>query len=176
MVVATTQSAHLFLVRRYDRRMTDREPASVAADITINADPTKVYGLITDLPTLASLAPESAGMRWRSGDKATPGAVFKGTNRNGFRRWTTTCTVTDADPGRVFAFDVRYLGAPVAHWRYDITADGNGCRVTERTWDHRTPFMAKAGGLATGVTDRDTANDGNMRLTLERLKEKAEAR
>lgn len=155
--------------------MTDRGAASVAADITIDADPTKVYELITDLPTLASLAPESAGMRWRSGDKATPGAVFKGTNRNGFRRWTTTCTVTDADPGRAFAFDVHYFGAPVAHWRYDITAEGKGCRVTEQTWDHRAPWMAKAGGLATGVTDRGTANDGHMKLTLRRLKEKAEA-
>jgi uncharacterized protein YndB with AHSA1/START domain len=156
--------------------MTDRGPASAKAEVTIDAEPAAVYDLITDLPTLASLAPESAGMKWRKGDHASAGAVFKGTNRNGFRRWTTTCTVTDADPGRVFAFDVRYLGAPVAHWRYDITAEGNGCRVTEKTWDHRTRFMAKAGGLATGVTDRDTANDGNMKLTLERLKQKAEGR
>ncbi len=154
--------------------MTDRGPASAQAEVTIDADPTKVYGLITDLTTLASLAPESAGMKWHKGDRATPGAVFKGTNRNGFRRWTTTCTVTDADPGRIFAFDVRYLGAPVAHWRYDITSEGDGCRVTEKTWDRRSPFMAKAGGLATGVTDRNTANDSNMKLTLGRLKEKAE--
>src|ERR1700760_1263195 len=102
--------------------MTDLGPASAQADVTITADPATVYGLITDLPTLTSLAPESAGMKWRKGDKAAPGAVFKGTNRNGFRRWTTTCTVTDADPGRSFAFDVKYLGVPVAHWRYDIAA------------------------------------------------------
>jgi uncharacterized protein YndB with AHSA1/START domain len=155
--------------------MTDRGTASVEADITIDADPSKVYELITDLPTLASLSPESAGMKWRKGDSAAAGAVFKGTNRNGFRRWTTTCTVTDADPGRVFAFDVRYLGQPIAHWRYDIAADGNGCRVIEKTWDHRARWMAKAGGLATGVTDRDTANDDHMKQTLQRLKEKAEA-
>lgn len=155
--------------------MTDRGPASVEADITIDADPTKVYGLITDLPTLASLSPESAGMKWRKGDHASAGAKFKGTNRNGFRRWTTTCTVTDAELGRVFAFDVRYLGQPIAHWRYDITAEGSGCRVTEKTWDRRARWMATAGGLATGVTDRDTANDGNIKMTLQRLKEKAEA-
>src|SRR4029078_8172839 len=106
--------------------MTDRGPASAQAEVTIAADPTAVYGLITDLPTLASLSPESAGRKWRKGDSASTGAVFKGPNSNGFRRWTTTCTVTDADPGRVFAFDVRYLGAPVAHWRYDITAEGDG--------------------------------------------------
>jgi hypothetical protein len=154
--------------------MTDLGPASAQADVAIAADPTTVYGLITDLPTLASLSPESTGMAWRSGDAAAPGAVFKGANRNGFRRWTTTCTVTDAEPGRVFAFDVRYLGQPIAHWRYDIAADGAGCRVTEQTWDRRKAWVAKAGGVATGVTDRDTANDGNMKETLARLKAKAE--
>lgn len=154
--------------------MTDRGPASAQANVTINADPAEVYDLITDLPTLASLAEETSTMSWRKGDKAAPGAVFKGTNRNGFRRWTTTCTVTDAEPGHVFAFDVRYLGAPVAHWRYDITTEGSGCRVTEKTWDQRTRFMAKAGGLATGVTDRDTANDDHIKATLQRLKERAE--
>jgi hypothetical protein len=155
--------------------MTDRGPVSAQADVTINADAAEVYGLITNLDTLASLAEETATMSWRKGDSATPGAVFKGTNRNGFRRWTTTCTVTDADPGRVFAFDVRYLGAPVAHWRYDITAEGNGCRVTEKTWDRRTRFMAKAGGLATGVMDRNSANGDHIKATLKRLKEKAES-
>ena len=98
--------------------MTDRGPALAKADVTIDADPTKVYGLITDLPTLASLAEENEAARWHKGDKAAPGAVFRGTNRNGFRRWTTTCTVTDAEPGRAFGFDVSYLGVPIAHWRY----------------------------------------------------------
>jgi uncharacterized protein YndB with AHSA1/START domain len=156
--------------------MTDRGPASVQAEVTINADPDNVYALITDLPTLASLAEEPVAMKWRKGDAALPGAVFKGTNRNGFRRWTTTCTVTDAEPGRVFAFDVSYLGSPVSHWRYDIAAEAGGCRVSEKTWDRRTRWMATAGGLATGVTDRETANDEHIKVTLQRLKEKAEAR
>ncbi len=155
--------------------MTDRGPASAKADILIDADPTTVYELITDLPTLAALAEETAAMRWRSGGGATPGAVFKGTNRNGLRRWTTTCTVTDAEPGRAFAFDVDYLGVPIAHWRYDIAATDGGCQVTEGTWDRRPGWMAKAGGLATGVSDRGSANAEHIKLTLARLKERAEA-
>ena len=74
-----------------------------------------MYHLVTDLATLASLAEEATAMSWRKGDAARPGAVFKGTNRNGFRRRTTTCTVTDAAPGRVFGFDVQlFRGAGVA--------------------------------------------------------------
>jgi hypothetical protein len=156
------------------RRMTDRGPALAKADVTIDADPTTVYGLITDLPTLASLAEEACAMRWRTGDKAAPGAVFRGTNRNGLRRWTTTCTVTDAEPGRAFGFDVNYLGVPIAHWRYDIATRDGGCEVTEGMWDRRPGWMAKAGGLATGVTDRETANGEHIKLTLQRLKAKAE--
>ncbi len=95
-------------------------------------------------------------------------------------RWTTTCTVTDADPGSAFAFDVVYLGIPVAHWRYDISpaadpADG-GCRVTEQMWDRRPGWFVKPGGFATGVMDRPTTNTEHMKRTLARLKDRAETR
>ena len=90
--------------------MTDPDTASAQAEVNIDADPDTVYALITDLPTLATLAEEAAAMDWRKGDAVRPGAVFKGHNRNGIFRWSTTCTVTDAEPGRLFAFDVRYLG------------------------------------------------------------------
>jgi hypothetical protein len=155
--------------------MTDQEPASVQAEVSIDASPDSVYALITDLPTLASLAEEAAAMEWRKGDAAGPGAVFKGLNRNGIFRWSTECTVTDAEPGQVFAFDVRYFGVPVAHWRYDIAGADGGCRVTERTWDRRPGWFSKTAWVGTGVRDRDTANAEHIKLTLRRLKDKAEA-
>jgi hypothetical protein len=155
--------------------MTDTAAASAQDEVSINADPERVYRLITDLSTLAACAEEAKTMEWRKGDSARPGAVFKGTNRNGIRRWSTKCTVTDAEPGRTFAFDVGYFGIPVAHWRYDITASGDGCRLTERMWDRRPGWFVKPGGLATGVMDRPSANTEHIRLTLQRLKEKAES-
>lgn len=155
--------------------MTVTGPASAHAQIDIAADPGAVYELITHLPTLAALAEETESMSWRTGGQARPGAVFRGANRNGMRRWRTTCTVTHAEPGRVFAFDVTYFGVPIAHWRYDIVAGDGGCRVTEGTWDRRPRWFVKPGGLATGVADRDGANAEHIRLTLERLKKKAES-
>jgi hypothetical protein len=160
---------------KYDRRMSDTGPASAQAEVTIDANPDSVYHLITDLPKLASLAEEATAMDWRKGDAARPGAVFKGHNRNGVFRWSTTCTVTDAEPGRAFAFDVRYLGVPIARWRYDIVGEGQGCRVTERTWDRRPGWFSKTAWIGTGVRDRDAANAEHIKLTLQRLKEKAEA-
>jgi hypothetical protein len=154
--------------------MSQHGPASAEASVTINADPAAVYALITDLPTLASLAEEANAMEWHKGDSVTPGAVFKGHNRQGTKKWTTTCTITDAEPGRAFAFDVKSLVIPVAHWRYDITAGDDGCTVVERTWDKRPGWFRKPAGMATGVKDRDTANAKHIKLTLQRLKEKAE--
>ena len=148
------------------------------ATVHIDARPDVVYGLITDLPTLASLAEEAVAMEWRKGDAVRPGAVFVGRNENRGRRWTTKCTVTDAGPGRVFAFDVRYAIIPVARWQYDITdlaADGGGCEVTESTWDRRPGWFRKLAGTATGVPDRVAANAEHINLTLGRLKQRAEA-
>ena len=61
--------------------MCDSETASVQAEVSINAAPDRVYALVTDLPTLASLAEEARAMEWREGDAAGPGAVFKGHKR-----------------------------------------------------------------------------------------------
>ena len=155
--------------------MTDQEPASAQAEVSIDAPPDTVYALVTDLSALAACAEEAAAMKWVKGDAARPGAVFKGTNRNGFRKWTTKCTVTDAEPGSAFAFDVDYFGIPVAHWRYDIAGADGGCHVTERMWDRRPGWFVKPGGFATGVTDRPTVNTEHIKVTLQRLKDKAEA-
>ncbi len=156
--------------------MTDLGPASVEASVSIAADPAVVYALITDLPTLATLGEEVNAMEWVNGDTATPGATFRGRNSNGGRKWTTTCTVTDADPGRAFAFDVKTFGfVPVAHWRYELAPAADGCTVTEQTWDRRPGWIRKPAEFSTGVHDREGANAEHIRLTLARLKERAEA-
>ena len=138
--------------------MTARPAATIAVDTPVAATPDAVYDLITDLSTLAQLAEETEAMRWVSGDRARPGAVFKGDNRNGRHTWTTTCTVTDAQPGRAFAWDVR------------------GSRVTECMWDNRPWWLRRFGVVLTGTPDRAASNADHMRVTLQRLKAHAESR
>jgi hypothetical protein len=41
-------------------------------------------------------------------------------------------------------------------------------------WDRRPGWFVKPGGLATGVSDRPTANTEHIQRTLQRLKERAE--
>lgn len=148
----------------------------VSATVQIDAAPDVVYSLITDLPTLAVLAEEAVAMQWCKGDGARRGAVFAGRNENGSKRWNTKCTVTDAEPGRLFAFQVRHTVFPISRWQYDIVAaDGGGCRVTESAWDRRPGWFRKLSGKATGVPDRVATNTKNIELTLQRLKQRAEA-
>jgi uncharacterized protein YndB with AHSA1/START domain len=148
----------------------------VARSVEIAAPPATVYSLITDLTTLAELAEETTAMRWTKGSGPAPGSVFRGANRNGWHRWTTTCTVTDAESGSRFAFEVRHPpGLPIARWQYDIEATTGGCVVTETTWDRRPTWFAKAAVLATGVRDRAATNGTHIEATLQRLKARAEA-
>ena len=137
--------------------MTERVPASAQAEVTIDADADAVYRLITDLPTLASLAEENEAMEWRKGERRRPARCSRAHNRNGSHRWTHHLHRHRRRTGRVFAFDVRYSVLPIAHWRYDIVpAEGGGCRVTERTWDRRPGWFSKTGvgrhrGVATAT-------------------------
>lgn len=147
---------------------------AVSSDITIEARPEALYSLITDLPTLVELAEETIATRWTKGDSARPGAVFKGSNRNGRRAWSTTCTITEADPGRLFAWDVRSGPVPVAHWRYEINPGEDDCRVTESMWDQRPGWLRRIGVYLTGVPDRESANSEHIKVTLQRLKARAE--
>ncbi len=150
--------------------------SDASASVTIDAPAEHVYALITDLEVLAELAEEATAMRWTGGSRrAQVGATFRGTNRNGRRRWSTTCTVAAADPGHCFAFEVTFPpGLKIARWQYDLAPTATGCVVTETTVDRRSGWFAPLGGVATGSRDRGAANRAHIAATLERLKARAE--
>jgi Polyketide cyclase / dehydrase and lipid transport len=148
---------------------------SASASVDVAAAPEVVYRLVSDLTSLTELAEETSVLRWRKGaTSAAPGAVFRGTNRIGWRRWTTTCTVTDAEPAKRFAFDVTHTVVPISRWQYDISPTESGCTVTESTWDRRPKWFDLLSRPVTGVSDRVTVNTRNIQATLQRLKARAE--
>jgi uncharacterized protein YndB with AHSA1/START domain len=154
--------------------VSNTEP-SATSTVEIAAPPAAVYALVTDLKAMSELAEETAVMRWHKGSSsAKPGAVFRGTNLNGWRRWTTTCKVTDAEPGQRFAFEVSHTRVPISRWQYDIAPSDSGCKVTESTWDRRPGWYKLPAGLTTGVMNRSGANADHIQTTLQRLKARAE--
>ena len=104
------------------------------------------------------------------------GARFKGTNRRGVARWSTTPTVEVADPGREFAFLIRHLGHDATRWTYRFEALADGTEVTEsfETLQDLPWYFRLADRLLMGVTDRQADLETNLQETLRRLKAVAE--
>ena len=147
----------------------------VAVEERIAAPAGDVYALVSDVTRLGEWSPETTACRWLGGATGPAvGARFRGTNRSGWRRWSTTCTVREAEPGRRFSFDVDLGPVPIARWTYELADDGDGCRVTERWSDRRAGWMVRTSPLATGVRDRVAHNREGMRATLAALRRAAE--
>lgn len=149
--------------------------SDVAVSTTINAAPEAVWGLVADLPRMGQWSPENTGGKWLGGATGpVVGARFRGTNKKGLRRWSTTCTVTVADEGKRFAFDVDYGPVPISTWDYSFSDDGAQTTVVE-SWIDRRPTWMKIGAVPVmGVADRAAHNRDNMERTLAALRAAAE--
>jgi len=148
----------------------------VEVQALIDAEPAKVWQLVTDLPRMGEWSPENTGGHWLDGATGPAvGARFRGTNRKGALRWATTVTVTDATPGERFAFDVTYGPLTISRWEYAFSAEDGGCRVVE-TWTERRPGWMKVVSVPVmAVADRAAHNRRNMEATLAALKRAAES-
>jgi uncharacterized protein YndB with AHSA1/START domain len=141
------------------------------------ASPERVWELVSDVTRIGRYSPETFEAEWIDGATGPAvGAKFRGhvkRNEKGPVYWTT-CTVSDCEPGKTFAFGVgNKPDAPLNVWRYDIVAAGDGCDVTESftltpTWALKLYWTCL--GWARGKTNRN-----GMRRTLERVRDDAEA-
>lgn len=136
----------------------------------VAATPEQVYALVSDLCRMGEWSPENTGGTWVKGATGPAvGAKFEGTNQLGKKKWKTISTVTAADAGREFAFDVTAAGMKVAGWGFSLEPADGGTAVTHFWDDHRNAAIAKLTGLALGVKDRAVHNKANMETTLEQL-------
>ena len=154
----------------------------VEDSIDIAVDPLTLYDQVADPSQMGRWSPENTGAEVPApGEPATVGTTFVGTNRRGRARWVTRCTVTAADPGRRFAFDVEAIGprtpllrAPIASWSYDFEPIDGGTCVTETWTDRRTrwpdPVAAVFDKIVTGGRLFSDFQRRNIARTLARLK------
>ena len=150
--------------------------ADVEVSERVTAPAAKVYELVSDLPRMGEWSPENTGGKWLGGATGPElGARLRGTNRAGWRFWMTTVTVTSAERGRRFAFDVHSVGVPISSWEYELVERDGACTVTERWTDRRPGWMRAASIPVTGVRDRADHNRRNMQETLRKLKSAAES-
>ena len=141
----------------------------------IEASPETVYAMVADVTRMGEWSPENLGGEWLEGATGPAvGARFKGKNKRK-AGWTTKCTITVADPGREFAFDV---GKGETRWRYRFEPAGEGTDVSESFEIVKEPgaigkFFTK---LGTGLpwSEREADMQRGVEQTLANLKAAAE--
>ena len=152
--------------------------STLEVSVTVAAPSARLWEVIGDPTTMDSLTAECVRMQWVEGSSGPAlGAKFRGTNRSGWRRWSTTCTICDYRPEEGIAWEVTYGPLPIARWSYVISPDGSGASVTltERFEDRRGAVMKATGPLVRGTSDFESLNRRNMEATLAKVKERAEA-
>jgi hypothetical protein len=151
-------------------RIVEQAPDRVVVETVITgAAAGDVYAAISDVSRMAEWSPEGRGVP-RDATALSVGSHFGGSNRNGWHRWSTTCTVAVADPAREFAFDVTHSGLAVARWSYALDQQGADVRVRETWTDARGSLMKLLGIIGTGVRDRSGHNARTMSATLDAMR------
>lgn len=142
----------------------------------IDAPPDRVWSLLADLDRMGEWSPECYRVSWLDGatSPAKAGTRFKGRNRWGPVRWSMTCRVDSAVPGREVSWSTVQRGRDLVRWRYHLAPAGNGTDVTESFEVISLPPMARLFEDVVMV-NRDSQREEAMRATLRRIKEAVEA-
>ena len=130
----------------------------------VAASPEAIYAVLSDVTTIGERSPETNGATWLQRDKR-----FLGHNNIGpLYRWSTLCTVTEANPGKKFAFRVAFPS--MSSWSYELTPVTGGTLVTE-TMTKQQPQYAPVRGIqsAVGAHDRGAHLRKGMEATLDAL-------
>lgn len=137
----------------------------------IAAPPDKVWSLLSELERMGEWSPECYKVTWLdgAGPPARPGARFKGWNRYGPMRWSMTCEVKTAEPGREISWSTVQRGRELVRWSYRLAPADGGTDLTE-SFD--VVWLPALGRLAEDVLmrDRDRRREEAMRATLARIK------
>ena len=99
---------------------------TVTVDVYIEAPPDAVWALVSDITTPVQFSTELQAAEWIDEDH------FRGRNRHeAAGEWETTCVVVEREAPRVFAYAVGDASNPSASWRYTLTPEGSGTRLTQ---------------------------------------------
>lgn len=141
--------------------------ADITVSRTIAATPEEVWALVSDPTRYGDWSPENQGAVWL-GDAsgAAVGAQFRGSNKNGWMKWKTKCTVTECAENEAFAFDVKTGPVALATWAYRLEAADGGTTVTEEWTKHEPDWMEKIVNKLLKVDSRAEFNRVGMEATL----------
>ena len=138
---------------------------AVAAEITIDAPPERVWGMVSDIFLMPRLSSELQEVAWLDGATGpAAGCRFVGRNANEYRgTWETVSTVIECDEPRRFAWAVGDPGHPMATWRFTLRPDGAGTVLEQ--WARMGPARS---GLSLAI---DAMPEKEAKIVFVRLRE-----
>jgi uncharacterized protein YndB with AHSA1/START domain len=138
---------------------------TVEASTWIDADPARVWDLVSDIELMPTFSNELQSVEWAEGsDGPRVGARFIGHNQHdAFGRWSTTSQVVASDCPREFAWAVGDPDNPSATWRFRLAPRDGGTVLS--FWMQMGPGRS---GLSVAI---DSMPDKEQRIVFVRMRE-----
>ena len=112
------------------------------------------------------------GGRWLDGDThAAQNVRFRGENRWGPVRWSTTCHIETCRRPETFSYRARHWSGATTRWTYELVSDAAGTVMHERYESVDSPAIVL---LLDRLTGRPRRLQRGMSTTLARLSAAAE--
>lgn len=138
---------------------------TVEASTWIDADPARVWGLVSDIKLMPTLSNELQAVEWAEGaDAPRVGARFTGHNEHeAFGHWSTTSQIVSCDEQREFAWAVGEPDNPAAMWRFRLTPRDGGTALSY--WMQMGPGRS---GLSVAI---ESMPDKEQKIVFVRMRE-----
>lgn len=138
---------------------------TVEASTWIDADPARVWSLVSDIELMPAFSNELQSVEWATGvDGPRVGARFVGHNEHdAFGRWSTTSQIVSCDQQHEFAWAVGEPDNPAATWRFRLTPRDGGTALS--FWMQMGPGRS---GLSAAI---DSMPDKEQKIVFVRMRE-----
>ncbi|WP_020657427.1 SRPBCC family protein [Amycolatopsis benzoatilytica] len=104
---------------------------TVQVDAWIDGPPEQVWELASDVRLMPELSGELQTVEW-TGEAPAIGQTFIGRNHHQARgEWETISHIIECEQPRVFAWAVTDPANPTAVWRFTLTPENGGTRLTQ---------------------------------------------
>jgi uncharacterized protein YndB with AHSA1/START domain len=138
---------------------------TVEVSTWIDADPARVWGLVSDIQLMPTFSDELQSVEWAEGsDRPRIGARFVGHNQHdALGQWSTTSQIVAFDGPREFAWAVGEPDNPSSTWRFRLTPRDGGTALAY--WMQMGPGRS---GLSVAI---DSMPDKEEKIVFVRMRE-----
>ncbi|WP_199182871.1 SRPBCC family protein [Mycobacterium sp. 4858] len=138
---------------------------TVEASTWIDADPARVWSLVSDIKLMPTLSNELQAVEWAEGaDAPRVGACFIGHNEHeAFGQWSSSSQIVACHEPREFAWAVGDPTNPAATWRFRLTPRDGGTALSY--WMQMGPGRS---GLSVAI---ESMPDKEQKIVFVRMRE-----